>query len=165
MLQQRFRQIELFVTLFEMSEQFEHRARTFAVIQPARFCIKRLVISRRVETAASEQFIKRIAQSLLCKPGLQSSVSKRVFAKLAQNMLIFETGDEFDLAKLHRLKAAGRIQLIAKPEKVDRRHCLEQLDLVQQDLLDFHHPLQRALCGDSPIFVHQPYALIYYLED
>src|SRR5882672_7785034 len=139
MLQEYFRQIEFGVMHFKMRQQFKYRPRSFAIVLLARFFIKLLMIRRRSETSAAQEFIKRIGQRRLFEPGAQSLAGKLVVAKLMQETRVFQSGDKLNLAKLGRLKATGRIQLIAKAEKVYGRHGLENMDLPDQHLLDFYH--------------------------
>src|SRR5437870_10122937 len=82
-----------------------------------------------------------------------------------QNALVFKPGRKFNLAKLHRLKAAGRIQLFAKTEKANRRHRLENMDLVYEQLLNFDNPAQCALRCDRSVRVHRLNCRINFMED
>ena len=55
--------------------------------------------------------------------------------------------------------------MVAKTEKLDRRHGFEDVDLTQQHLLNFHHPVHCALGRACAVFVHQPHGRIYFVQD
>jgi hypothetical protein len=85
--------------------------------------------------------------------------------KAAQHRVIFQAGREFDLAKLHRLKAARRIQFITEGEEVDRSHGFQNMNLRDQELFNFNHPAQRGngFCG--MIFFHQSDSPVDLVQD
>jgi hypothetical protein len=49
---------------------------------------------------------------------------------------------DFDQAKLHRLEARGRKQEVAEIEEVERRHRLQHLELLDQQLEDFDDAIE-----------------------
>src|SRR2546430_15164984 len=78
---------------------------------------------------------------------------------------MLQSGNELNLAKLHRLKAARGIQLIAESQKADWRHCLQDVNLRDQQFLDFYHSVhcERRFC-DS-ITLHQSNGGVDFVQD
>src|ERR1041384_6731530 len=68
---------------------------------------------------------------------------------------MLQSGNKLNLAKLHRLKAARWIQLIAKTEEADRRHRLQKVNLRDQQLLDLDDSAQRERRFRDSITLHQ----------
>src|ERR1044071_8874949 len=75
---------------------------------------------------------------------LEPLVSELIVSKATQNTLVLEPGSELDLAKLHGLKAARRIQLVAEGQEADRRHRLKDVNLVDQYLFDLDDAIDGA---------------------
>src|SRR5688500_9986005 len=83
------------------SENLEHGCDTLCVcfgLHPAPF----------------EQAPKRIGETWLRKAFAEPSVCKFIRAKCFKDLLVLCARNKFELAKLHRLKSACRVQLIAK---------------------------------------------------
>jgi hypothetical protein len=55
--------------------------------------------------------------------------------------------------------------LIAKSEKADRRHAFEYVNLLYQQLLDVHDPLDRARCRRETIFCEKSNRRIEFVQD
>src|SRR5688500_13780233 len=149
MLHQRFGKLKLFITFLEVRENLQDRTRAMTDVEPASFeCPK-----------------KHIGERWLGQPRLQPFAGKLILVKLANDALVFQTRRELDLAKLHRLKPARRAELIAKGEKVDRRHAFENVNLVQQQLLDVSDSLQRARRRRQPVFRDQRDCRVDLVQD
>ena len=73
----------------------------------------------------------------------------------AQNRFVFQARSEFDLAKLHGLKSAGGIQLVAKTEETNRSHGFQDVNLGDQQFFDLHHPPQRVRRLRGAVFFHR----------
>jgi hypothetical protein len=56
---------------------------------------------------------------------------------------------KLDLAELVRLKAAGRVEPLAKAEELERRHRFQDVELRHHDLEDRQDPFQRVLRRDA----------------
>ena len=85
--------------------------------------------------------------------------------KAAQHRIIFQAGREFDLAKLHRLKATRRIQFIAEGEEADRPHGFQYMNLRDQELFNFNHAAQRLGGFRWMIFLHQADGRVNLMQD
>src|SRR2546421_11862478 len=68
---------------------------------------------------------------------------------------MLQAGNELNLAKLHRLKAARGIQLIAEAQKADRRHRLQNVDLGDQQFLDLYDSVHGERRFRNSITLHQ----------
>src|ERR1051325_2692995 len=68
---------------------------------------------------------------------------------------MLQSGNKLNLAKLHRLKAARWIQLIARTEEANRRHRRQNVNLRDQQLLDLDDPAQRERRFRDSINLHQ----------
>src|ERR1041384_2573140 len=68
---------------------------------------------------------------------------------------MLQSGNKLNLAKLHRLKAARWIQLIAKTEEADRRHRLQDVNLCDQQLLDLYDSAYRERRFRNSITLHE----------
>src|SRR5690606_19253260 len=66
----------------------------------------------------------------------KAAVSELVVLEAFKNAFVLCTGGELEFAELHGLKSAGRVELVAKFEKPDRSHSLENVDLGDEDLFD-----------------------------
>ena len=51
---------------------------------------------------------------------------------VAEHLFVLQSAQEFQFAKLFRLKAAGRLQLPAKCQEMGRQHGLENRELLHQ---------------------------------
>ena len=83
----------------------------------------------------------------------------------AQNLFVFQTGREFNFAKLHRLKPAGRIQFVPEPEKADRLHGFQNMNLRDQQLFDLDDAAQRLGGFGRAIFFHQNDRCVNLVQD
>src|SRR5918999_3445479 len=97
-----------------------------------------------IKPASLDRFVKSVSQRWLGQPCLETFARKSIFREFTDDPLVFQSGRELDFPKLHRLKSTRRVELIAKSEKVDRRHAFQDVNLVQQQLFDLHHSLDSA---------------------
>ncbi len=86
-------------------------------------------------------------------------------SKLVQDRFGLQTGSEFNLAKLHRLKTAGRVELVAESQKVNRLHRLEYMDLLNQEFFDLDHAAQRVRRFSRRVLFHQSDGCVDFVQN
>ena len=82
-----------------------------------------------------------------------------------QNALVLGARNEFELAKLHRLKTARRIKLVPELEKADLRHGFEQMDLSDEHFFDADHGAQAVICAECPPGIQPFDAGVHLVQD
>jgi hypothetical protein len=96
------------------------------------------------EPALLQQRQERLPEARLGQPRLQPRpLVVRGLPQPLDVARVAGAGQELQLAELHGLEAAGRREQLAEAQEVLRRHRLEHHDLLDEDLLDAVHALQR----------------------
>src|SRR4051812_36272119 len=108
---------------FRMSKDVDDRGNT-------------LLVFRDRKSFATNQRPKCIGERRLIKARLELVVRVFIVAKMFQYLLILLPRNEFEFAKLHRLKTTRRIELVAKLEEADLCHRLEYVYLCDQHFFD-----------------------------
>src|SRR5918911_2037368 len=147
-------QLKLLEAILKVCDDFEHGARPLPVKPPPLLIREGRIIGWRVEPATAEQRVESLTQRRSFVARQKPPVSELVRAKAAQNGLVFEARGELDLAKLHRLKAARGVQLVAEGQKADRRHRLQNVNLVDQYLFDLDDTPDGTRGCASAVFIH-----------
>src|SRR5690349_13536832 len=80
-------------------------------------------------------------------------------------MLVFCARNEFELAKLHRLKTACRIEFVAKFEKTDLRHRFEDMNLRNDHFFDRRHGAQRMIDAKGATFSQPADRCVDFVQD
>src|SRR6185369_10950723 len=88
-----------------------------------------------------------------------------IIFKSREQLLVLSARDKFQLAKLHRLETARRIELIAKFEKSDRSHRLKDVYLRDQYPLDRDNAAQCVIGAKHPPLVQPLYRRIKLMQD
>src|SRR5438270_432610 len=112
-----------------MRQHFADRALTFPGISSTFLGIARRGFGGRVKSAPPQQSKKRIAERRRFHARLQAPARKIIVRERAQNRFVLQARSEFDLTKLHGLKSAGGIQLVAKTEETNRSHGFQDVNL------------------------------------
>ena len=90
--------------------------------------------------------------------GLQAPDVVRPILEHPQILRVSQARPELDLAELDRLKAAGRAQAVAKLQELCRGHRLEDVDLFDQELHHFDHPVHVTESFEQATDVHRAMA-------
>src|SRR5438874_1273652 len=106
---QRFGKLVFFIQLFGMRENLNHRSLSLALISAAFFIVTRSIDLGSIETPLPQQRKKSLSQRRRVQACVQTLSRKIILSELMQDRFVFQTGSEFNLAKLQRLKTAGRI--------------------------------------------------------
>ena len=107
------------------------------------FALRRVLIE--LEVSHGPQCVEEnIVQGRLAQSPFQQSVRFRRRPVIAQHFLVLQAAQEFQLAKLFRLKSAGWFQLAAERQKVGRQHGLENRELFHQHASNFRAAPQQA---------------------
>jgi len=92
---------------------------------------------------------ENIMQRRFMQPAFEFCMSFRSGSVMFQHLFVFCAAEEFDLAELFRLEAAGWLELSAECQEVRRQHRLEDRELLDQHSHDFRATPQQPRC-----FVH-----------
>src|ERR1051326_8774114 len=90
---------------------------------------------------------------------------KLITREFTQNRLVFQPRGKLNLAKLHRLKTACRIQFITKRQKTDWRHGFENVNLVHQQLFDCDDAVHGTRSSWHAIFFQQLNRRVKLVQD
>ena len=118
---------ERLVVVQQSFAEVEEVAKPFAVAED---------LDQRRRASPLDQGAERIVERGLIESAAQPAQLFRRRFEACDVPRLLETREKFDLAKLDRLESAGRRELRTEGEKVLRRHRLEDLDLLDEDLLD-----------------------------
>src|SRR2546423_1352718 len=129
MREQGFHQLKLFRARLEVRQDFDDGAHAALVKLLARFRVERRVVPWRVEAAPVQVSEESFAERRALEAHEQARVREFVGAEVVEYAFVFQAGRELDLAELHGLKTARRVQLVAEAEKTDRRHRLKNVNL------------------------------------
>ena len=77
-----------------------------------------------------------IVQRRFSQAALQLRIGLRRRPVIAQHFFVLQAAKKFKLAKLLRLKSAGRLQLPAKCQEMRRQHRLQNRELLHQHASD-----------------------------
>jgi hypothetical protein len=105
------------------------------------------------EAAAAQQVERHVRQARLLEPAPEPRLRVGVGLARGHEARLLQPEAELDLAKLRGLEAAGGLEVLAEEEEVERRHRLEHVDLLHQDLEDLDHaqqPARRTSTSPSP---------------
>src|SRR5262245_70394 len=88
---------------------------------------------------------ERIPKRRLAVAALERDTRAAAFWKPLDRRPRLDAEHEFDLPELIRLKPARRVEPLAEAEELERRHCLENVELRDHHFEDRQDPLQRVL--------------------
>ncbi len=82
-----------------------------------------------------------------------------------QNLSVAQTATELKLAKLNRLKAAGRIEVVSKLVELLRRHRLQDVHLLFEQPLDRVYPAKVLADGGQVVAVERRQGGVHLVQD
>ena len=98
--------------------------------------LDQLVGRFRGKAAPPQQRLDAVVERGILEPAFEPRALRFVELDPLQHLRPPNSARKFELAELHRLKTARRIEMVAKLIELLRRHGLENIDLLLQEPLD-----------------------------
>src|SRR5436190_9123723 len=126
-------------------------------------------IARQLRRRHLVPFARKIAKESVperrfAEPAFQRGAGAARFRKALDRALRLQPEQELDLPELVRLKAAGRVQPLAKTEELERRHGLEDIELRHHHLENGENALERVLRAVRLVALEQPADAIEFVQ-